>query len=96
MPLDRSAERNVHIYNPDDLAKPLGGLVVTNGITNANFYAMIEVFVFFSSPFVLRHEDVTDGLRDIPRDEQALQPGNYYVISKGRRLSCIHGQAVEL
>jgi hypothetical protein len=93
----RSAERNVHIYHSDDLAKPLGGLVVTNGITYANFYAMVEVFLFFSSPFVLRHEDVTDSLRDIPRDEQPLQPGIYYVITEGEKLPCVHGQAfVEL
>jgi hypothetical protein len=91
---DRSAGRDVHIYNPDDPTEPLGGLVLANGITNANFYAMVEVFVFFSRPSVLQQEDVTDGLRDIPRDEQALQPGNYYVIAEGRRLSCIHGQAV--
>jgi len=97
MSWDRSAGRNVHIYHPDDLAKPLGGLVVTNGITNANFYAMVEVFVFSSSPFVLRHEDVTDSLRDIPRDERPLQPGNYYVIAEGEKLPCVHCQAfVEL
>jgi hypothetical protein len=93
MSTDRSAERNVHIYHPDDLVKPLGGLVVTNGITYANFYAMVEVFLFFSSPFVLRHEDVTDTLRDTPKDEQPLQPGNYYVIAEGEKLPCVHWQA---
>ena len=93
MPANRSAGRDVHLYNPDDLSKPLGGLVLTNGITNENFYAMVEVLVFFSSPYVLRHEDVTDGLRDIPRDEQPLQPGKYYVIAEGRRLSSIRSEA---
>jgi type III secretion system FlhB-like substrate exporter len=51
MPANRSAGRDVHIYSPDDLTKPLGDLVVTNVITNANFDAMSEVFVFFSSPY---------------------------------------------
>ena len=92
--MNRSAARDIHLYNPDDLTEPLGGLVLTNGITNTNFYAMVEVFVVISSNFVLRHQDATDGLRDIPSDEQPLQPGNYYVITEGRRLSCIHGQAV--
>ena len=74
--------------------EPLDSLILTNGITNANFYAMVEIFVIFFSTFVLRYENVTDDLRDIPRDEQALRPGNYYVITEGRRLSCAHGQAV--
>jgi len=90
----RSAGRDVHFYNPNDLTEPLGGLVLTNGITNANLYAMVEVFLDIDNNFILRHQDVTDGLRDIPRDEQAIQPGNYYVITEGRRLSCIHGQVV--
>ena len=49
--------------------------------------------IFFST-FVLQYEGVTDGLRDIARDEQALQPGNYYIIVEGRSLSCAHSQAV--
>lgn len=97
MPANRSAGRDVHIYKPGDLTEPLGGLVLTNGFTNANFYAMIEVFMIFLEAIFLRREDVTDGLRDIPRDEQALQPGNSYIIAEGKRLSCIHGEAfVEL
>jgi hypothetical protein len=50
--------------------------------------------VLFYSTFVLRHGDVAGGLRDVPRGEQALQPGNCYVIAEGRRLPCVHGQAV--
>ena len=43
--MNRSVGRNVHIYDPNDPTEPLGGLVLCNGITNANFYAMMEVFV---------------------------------------------------
>jgi len=43
--MNRSVGRNVHIYDPNNPTEPLGGLVLCNGITNANFYAMMEVFV---------------------------------------------------
>lgn len=62
----------------------LGGLTLTNDVTNANFYSMMEIFLFFDSNYVLGHEDVTDGLRDVPRDEQALQPGNYFILTDYR------------
>ena len=94
--MNRSGGRNIHIYNPDDLTEPLGGLVLTNGITNANLYAMVEVFVVINSNFVLRHQDPTDGLRDIPIDEQPLQPGNYYVITGGRSFLAYMVKVVEL
>lgn len=77
--MNRSAGRDVHIYNANDPTEPLGGLILTNGVTNANFYAMIEVFLFFNGDYVLRHEGVTD----VPRDEQALQPGSYFIVTDG-------------
>ena len=43
--------------------------------------------------FILRHQD-GDGFTDIEKDEQALQPGNFFITTIGRRASCIHGQAV--
>ena len=46
--MDRSEGRDVHPYNPSVPTKPLGGLILINGITNANFYAMVEIFVIFS------------------------------------------------
>jgi hypothetical protein len=57
---NRSAGRDVHIYNADDPATVLGGLILTNGITNANFHFMVEIFLFFNSDYRLRHEDGTD------------------------------------
>jgi hypothetical protein len=79
----RSLGRDVHIYNASDPTGPvLGGLILTNGVTNANFYSMVEVFLFFDSNYVLRHEDGTD----VQRDEQALRPGNFYIVTDGRFL----------
>jgi len=48
--MNRSAGRDVHLYNPNGLVKPLGGLILSNSITNANFYAI------FYSTFALRHD----------------------------------------
>lgn len=54
----------------------LGGLR-TNGITNANLYAMIEIFLFFDSEYVLRDESNIV----VNNDASLLQPGKYYVDS---------------
>jgi hypothetical protein len=83
MPLDRSADRNVHIYDNDDRTTVLGGLVLTSGVTNANFYAMIRIFVEFECrTFSLRNQS---GI-EIQKDHQPLQPGNYYIITSGKFL----------
>lgn len=37
---NRSAGREVHIYDANDPATVLGRLILTNGVTNANFYSM--------------------------------------------------------
>ena len=74
---DRSAGRSVHIY---DLNKPnteIGGLILLPGVTNSNFYAMIEIIVIFRGPFFLQDEKETK----IERDDQPLQPGKYYIVA---------------
>lgn len=53
----------------------LGGLIFTDGVTNANFYSMVEVFLFIAGEYVLRHMEVM-------RDEQALRRGKDYVDGK--------------
>jgi hypothetical protein len=85
---NRSLGRDVHIYDANNPATVLGGLVLTNGVTNANFYSMVEVFLLFDSNYVLRHEDVTE----VRRDEEALQPGNYYIHTNGRFPPRLNGQ----
>jgi hypothetical protein len=77
---NRSVGRNVHIYNANDPTTVLGGLILTNGITNANFYSMVEILFIFESTFFLRDE----GGVVIQRDGSQLQPGNYYIVALGR------------
>jgi len=73
----RSAGRNVHIYDLNDPTTEIGGLLLLPGITNASFYAMIEIIVIFSNSFFLQDEDETK----IERDDHPLQPGKYYIVA---------------
>jgi hypothetical protein len=78
--IDRSQGRNVHIFNSSENTTPVGGLVLTNGLTNANLYSMVEIIVIVTSPFTLRSKD-----NDIiTRDGNLLQPGSYYICSASR------------
>ena len=54
--MDRSVGRGVHLYDPKNPTEPLGGLVLYNGVTNANIYAAVEIFVLAGN-FILRHQD---------------------------------------
>jgi hypothetical protein len=51
---NRSAGLDVHIYDANDSATVLGGLSLTNGVTNANFYLMVEIIFIFGSNYFLR------------------------------------------
>jgi hypothetical protein len=59
-------------------------MILTNGVTNANFYSMVEIIFLFTSKFELRDE----GDARIERDDGPLQPGNYYITASGKSL-CI-------
>ena len=79
---DRSLDRDVFIYdakNPDEV---LGGLILTNGVTNANLYSMVEILIIFSGGFSLLDDSGTK----INRDDNPLQPGNYFIDADGRLL----------
>ena len=78
-PVDRSALRNVHIYDAGDPNNVLGGLHLTNGVTNENFYQMIDILFIFQGEFSLRHENGST----IQKNDHPLQPGKYYVSSTG-------------
>jgi hypothetical protein len=84
-PRDRSRGRNVHIYDANDSATVIGGLILTNGVTKANLYSMIEILVLFTSTFELRDEDDTK----IERNDDPLQPGKYYINAAGKFLCII-------
>lgn len=78
MSQDRSAGRNVFIYNAEDRDTRLGGLILNNGITNCNFYSMISILCILESSPVLRdeHDIVVE-----PNNDQ-LKPGSYYLTGK--------------
>jgi hypothetical protein len=86
--------RDVHFYDSNDPSVVLGGLVLNPGVTNKNFHAMLEVLVIPSEnngcitlddgqPFFV----LKDSAGNItPRDDAQLQPGDYFIISKGKFL----------
>ncbi|KAF2188005.1 hypothetical protein K469DRAFT_725039 [Zopfia rhizophila CBS 207.26] len=77
MPINRSRGRNVHIYDANDQTTVLGGLKLANGVTNANFYSMMEILIVFTSNFFLRDE----GNTQIEKDDHPLQPGKYFIVA---------------
>ena len=81
-PRNRSLGRDVHIYDTNDRTTVLGGLVLTNGVTNANFYSMVEILILFTSTFELQNEDGTK----IHKTDDLLRPGNYYIHAAGKCL----------
>ncbi|KAF1808661.1 hypothetical protein P152DRAFT_462221 [Eremomyces bilateralis CBS 781.70] len=78
VPRDRSEGRDVHVYDANDSTTVLGGLVLTNGVTNSNFYSMVDILVLFTSCFELQHEETK-----VERNDDPLQPGKYYIIAAG-------------
>jgi hypothetical protein len=74
-PRDRSQGRDVHIYDAKNPTTVLGGLILTNGVTNANFYSMIEILILFTSDFALQNESEIE----VKRNNDPLQPGRYYI-----------------
>jgi hypothetical protein len=86
---NRSGGRNVHIYDATDPDTVLGGLVLTNGVTNANFYSMVDIVCILDSQYVLREEA---GMT-IQRDDHPLHAGKYYIVTSGRLLARLHNQA---
>ena len=79
-PYNRSARRDIHIYDASDRGTSIGGLVLTAGVTNGNLYAMIEIFVIFNSGYTLQNEiGIT-----IEKNDSPLLPGNYYINSPSK------------
>ncbi|PUU78925.1 hypothetical protein B9Z19DRAFT_1083032, partial [Tuber borchii] len=75
----RTPARNIHIYDANDTGIVLGGLVLTNGVTTANFYSMVEIVCLFDQDYTLRDESgITVG-----RDDHPLQPGKYFIVTAG-------------
>jgi hypothetical protein len=77
-PANRSRARNVHLYDASDPTAVIGGLRLTSGVTNANFYAMVDILII-ASAFFLRDE----GGFKIEKDSNPLLPGKYYIVTPG-------------
>ncbi|PUU84237.1 hypothetical protein B9Z19DRAFT_1037569 [Tuber borchii] len=76
---DRTIGRNLHLYDPSDPYIILGGLVVTKGMTNANFYSIVDIILIFTTEYTLR---LKSGMT-IKRDNNPLQEGSYFVVTAG-------------
>jgi hypothetical protein len=82
----------------------LGGLVLNKGVTNKIFYAMLEVLLVVPNKnsgciMTLDDDQPFFSLKDsagnvIPRDDSPLNPGDYFIIAKGRNdhLSFVENQ----
>lgn len=87
-PADRSQGRNVHIYDFENPTVLLGGPILSNGITNANLYSMLKMFIQYKEP-VSPEDDEPFLLLDengnrIENSGGPLQPGKFYVVSIGK------------
>ena len=75
MSKDRSPGRNVHIYSANDTSTVIGGLIVTDGMTNSNFYSMVEITYILDNDYTLSSESGAT----VQRDDNPLQPGKYFI-----------------
>lgn len=82
MAANRAIGRNVHLYDAKDRIQPIGGLLLTNGITKENFLRMVEIFILETS-FVQQDKEGSE----VQDDNDPLQPGNYYIIGESPALS---------
>jgi hypothetical protein len=83
--VDRAAGRTVHLFDAQAPDAVLGGLRNTDAITNANFYAMVDIVLSFDAPYVLRDQ----GGQTLVRDNNQLQAGNYYTVTEGEFLTAL-------
>jgi hypothetical protein len=90
-PNDRSGGRNVHIYDAEKPTTVLGGLILSNGVTNANLYSMLDIFIVYKAPKEVPLDEVKPFLRNkegtkIEKNDDPIQPGEYYLVTPCRFL----------
>ena len=78
MASNRAVGRNIHLYGARDNTSALGGLLLTTGMTNKNFYQMVEILLILETSFFLQDEPGTK----VEVNDDPLLPGNYYVVGK--------------
>jgi len=76
---NRAPGRNIHIYSGSNQDMVLGGLVLNKGMTNYNFYSMVEICFIFENDYTLLYENEVA----VPRDDAPLQAGKYFIITSG-------------
>ena len=76
--VDRSRGRNAFIYDGKARDVLLGGFVLNNGVSKANLYSMVEIFLLFQTHFSVTDEDDVV----LERNEEPLSPGSYYVLGR--------------
>jgi hypothetical protein len=64
----------------------LGDLILTNGVTNANFYSVIDILFISLDEYFLRF-GIDEGGIKVQKDDNSLQPGNYYICTSRTPLS---------
>lgn len=75
----RAILRDVFFFDFRDPLTLLGGLVLTPGVSSANFYSMIDIALVVSSTYFLQN----DNGETLQRDSRPLLPGNYYIVADG-------------
>lgn len=56
-----------------------GGITLTNGVTNTNFYSMVEIVFIFDGDYFLHDKSGAA----VQKDSHPLQHGNYYIVTNG-------------
>lgn len=81
MASSRSTGRDVHIFDAKNPENLIGGLALTEGVTNANFYTMVDILCILDEVYYIRNE----AHDTVQRNANPLRPGNYYVVSEGKQ-----------
>jgi len=76
---NRSAGRDVQIYDVNDPTTALGGLLLTDGVTNASSYSMVDIVCIFDPQYFLRDK----GGMTIQRDNHPLHAEKYCIVTSG-------------
>jgi len=67
------------VYVGSDRENLVGHLETALRVTNTNLYSMVEIVCKFTEPFHI--EDTRRGV--VRRDQEALEPGNFFIITGG-------------
>jgi hypothetical protein len=76
---NRSLFRDVAIWDLNDNEDriPLGGLMLTAGITNTDFHQMLDILLITSGDYLVQNEHGDEVLRD----DHPLLPGDYIIVA---------------